>query len=154
MLASQTTSVSKHELTFLAFSVFFGRIIRKIPVQLQNIPPHSQGNVCAVIYQFIKIQILWIKCIKQKSNHKHENTSDLFCLPCLPVHGTLHANRMQMPLIESGDAEVIVFGEMSKTLFFPSSVGGFLYEIHLKQKLSSLHNRVIFFCHMRMWMRL
>lgn len=73
--------------------------------------------VCVVIYQFIRIQIFRIKCSKQRSTHKHENTSDLFCLPCLPVHGTLHANRMQMHLIESGDAEVIVFGEMSKIFF-------------------------------------
>merc|ERR1712035_15309 len=98
----------------------------------------GSAHVCAFIYQFIKIQILRIQCSKHKSNHKHENTSDLFCLPCLPVHGTLHANRMQMHLIESGDAEVIVFGEMSKIFFSSLSVGGFLYEIHLKQKLSSL----------------
>lgn len=48
---------------------------------------------------------------------EHETTSDLFCPPCLPVHGTLHANRMQMHLIESGDVEVIVFGEMSNFFF-------------------------------------
>lgn len=42
---------------------------------------------------------------------------------------------MQMDLIESGDAEVIVFGEMSKIFFSSLSVGGFLYEIRLKQKL-------------------
>lgn len=104
----------------------------------------------------MKIPIVGVKRSKQQRGSEHENTSDLFCLPCLLVHGTLHANRMQMHLIESGDVEVIVFGEMSKFFSFFSIIisGGFLYEIHLKQKLSSLSSFVIFFCHMRMWMHL
>lgn len=48
---------------------------------------------------------------------------------CLPVHGTLQANRMQMLLIESGDVEVIVFGEMSNFSFFP-----FLFFFHHYQR--------------------
>lgn len=140
MLASQTTSVSKHELTFLVFP-FFSGLQEYTPLQLQNIHPHSHACVSAVIYQFIKIQILRIKCIKQKSNHKHENTSDLFCLPCLPVHGTLHANRMQMHLIESGDAEVIVFGEMSKIFFFHNQRGVFFMKSILNK--SYHHSRAV-----------
>lgn len=72
------------------------------------------------IYRFMRIQIFQIKCSKQGvgGRHNHENTSDLFSLSCLLGHGTLDANRMQIYLIESGDAEVIVFEEMSKT-FFP-----------------------------------
>lgn len=137
MLASQTTSVSKHELTFLVFPFFLA--CRNI--HPSNIHPHSHACVCAVIYQFIRIQILRIKCIKQKSNHKHENTSDLFCLPCLPVHGTLHANRMQMHLIESGDAEVIVFGEMSKIFFFHNQWGVFFMKSILNK--SYHHSRAV-----------
>lgn len=77
------------------------------------------------IYRFMRIQIFQIKCSKQGGGvggwggrQNHENTSDLFSLSCLLGHGTLDANRMQIYLIESGDAEVIVFEEMSKT-FFP-----------------------------------
>lgn len=112
-----------------------------MPLQLQNINPQSDAYICAVIYQFIKIKILWIKCSKQKSNHKHENTSDLFCLPCLPVHGTLHANRMQMHLIESGDAEVIVFGEMSKIFFHHYQWGVFFMKSILNK--SYHHSRAL-----------
>lgn len=86
-------------------------------LQLQNTFQHSNADVCAFSYQFIKIQILGRKRSKHKRDSEHENTSDLFCLPCLLVHGTLHANRMQMHLIESGDVEVIVFGEMSNIFF-------------------------------------
>lgn len=112
-----------------------------MPLQLQNIYLHSYAYVCAFIYQFIKIQILRIKCSKHKSNHKHENTSDLFCLPCLPVHGTLHANRMQMHLIESGDAEVIVFGEMSKIFFHHYQWGVFFMKSILNK--SYHHSRAL-----------
>lgn len=84
-------------------------------------------------------------------------THQIYSPSCLLGYGTLDANRMQIHLIESGDAEVIVFGEMSKTSFFffiIISGGGVLYEIHLKQKLSSLPSLVILLCHLRMWMRL
>lgn len=139
MLAGQTTSVSKHELTFPVFFFFLAH--KNMPLQLQNIYLHSYAYVCAFIYQFIKIQILRIKCSKHKSNHKHENTSDLFCLPCLPVHGTLHANRMQMHLIESGDAEVIVFGEMSKIFFHHYQWGVFFMKSILNK--SYHHSRAL-----------
>lgn len=66
----------------------------------------------------VETHILGIKGGKQQRDSEHETTSDLFCPPCLPVHGTLQANRMQMLLIESGDVEVIVFGEMSNFFFF------------------------------------
>lgn len=112
-----------------------------MPLQLQNIHLQSYAHICAFIYQFIKIQILRIKCSKHKSNHKHENTSDLFCLPCLPVHGTLHANRMQMHLIESGDAEVIVFGEMSKIFFHHYQWGVFFMKSILNK--SYHHSRAL-----------
>lgn len=106
----------------------------------------------------MRIQIFQIKCSEQGGcRQNHENTSDLFPLSCLLGHGTLDANRMQIHLIESGDAEVIVFEEMSKTSSFfiiIISGGGVLYEIHLKQKLSSLPGLVILLCHFRMWMRL
>lgn len=71
------------------------------------------------VYRFMRIQIFQIKCSEQGGcRQNHENTSDLFPLSCLLGHGTLDANRMQIHLIESGDAEVIVFGEMSKTSSF------------------------------------
>ena len=122
---------------FLCFLFFeFCRRRRKTKENKKKLTSaHSPTQICVRLHGYLPIhtiQIFRIKCSKQRSNRKHENTSDLFWLPCLLVHGTLHANRMQMHLIESGDAEVIVFGEMSKTVFFSVfflysslSVGGF-----------------------------
>lgn len=122
LVAGQTTSVSKHALTFLSLSLFGRQEYGPPTSEYLSTQQHVQLCIYLPIHKNSNSQK---KCSKHESNYKHENTSDLFCLPCLLVHGTLHANRMQMHLIESGDAEVIVFGEMSKMFFFIIIGGGF-----------------------------